>query len=189
MAKRGFVVSDLHLYSDRSRAESFISELDKWVSTCDYLVLNGDSFDFAWTNRPTLAEVIKQALTFIESLLVKYPRCDLCYVIGNHDCEPTFIAGLLELARHYSNLEVYPEYVCLGENLFLHGDVCNYMMDRQGLVLLRKSYTEVRLRSKVAKEIYQYIIKFGLNKVAYISHPKKILIIIFKLTTKLMLKT
>lgn len=172
MVKRGFVVSDLHLFSCRSRGESELRHLRSKLTNTDLLVFNGDTFDLAWSNRPTLERVVADALKLIEELLVAFPHCHFYFLYGNHDCAPSLVVGLKSLRQHYSNLTTYDQYLRLGQNIFLHGDVCNYYMDGAGLKALRARYAAVVPRSKLAKMIYQVIIYTGLNRIAYLTHPR-----------------
>jgi len=176
MVKRGFVVSDLHLFSRRSRGEQVLSQLRPQLSTFDLFVFNGDTFDFAWSDCPSLGRLVGDSLRLIEDLLSTYPNCHFFYIFGNHDCLTAFVEGIAQLSMRYSNLSSFHEYLVLGDNLFLHGDVCNQSMDRAQLNSLRADCAQVKQRSSLARAVYPLLVLLGLNRVVYLTHPHTLMI-------------
>jgi UDP-2,3-diacylglucosamine pyrophosphatase LpxH len=166
----GFVVSDLHLFSDRSSGEDYFPELTHKARSVSAIVLNGDTFDLAWTNRASAVAAAQEGVALIERLARNNPSCHVFYIVGNHDCSETLISGLCDLAKRYSNVSVHEEYLQLGDKLFVHGDVCNYSMSAAELGVLRQQYAQVVLRPRWLKALYKLVILFRLNRVAYMTH-------------------
>ena len=101
--KRGWVVSDLHIFASRSDGAHWLPELNRAAREADFLVLNGDIFDFRWSRLPTITQTIREAAGMISVLAVSNPKCDLHYVLGNHDCLEPFVAALEKLAKERGN--------------------------------------------------------------------------------------
>jgi hypothetical protein len=121
--RRGFVLSDLHLFTRRSVAAGWEREIARAAGEGDFLVLNGDIVDFRWSTLPTLGDTVDAALRWLDHWLVTYPDCRFYYVMGNHDGLDEFGRRLELLARLRPNLVWHPSAICLGSALFLHGDL------------------------------------------------------------------
>jgi UDP-2,3-diacylglucosamine hydrolase len=60
---RGLVISDLHLFSPRSKAVELLVGIQEKLASADVLVLNGDIFDFRWSTLPDTQATIVAALS------------------------------------------------------------------------------------------------------------------------------
>jgi len=120
---KGATVSDLHMFSHHSRPERYLSRIQDLVSKGEVFVLNGDIFDFKWSEHGVFSRSVLAAEQFIESLLDTNKNCQIHVVLGNHDAVPPYIRALRDLAGKYENLH-WHEFACvIGDRLFLHGDV------------------------------------------------------------------
>lgn len=152
--KKGFVVSDIHMFTSRSEWQFAIKTIKSKAKTFDFCVLNGDIFDFRWGLFPTVAEHMRAGKTFLTALCEEFPNCVFYYVLGNHDRHPAFI-------RHLNRIEaknfIYALFdIRLGNNLFLHGD--HLLSTRKPVVKRqhRKSYKPDHL--------FHYIYAFAVEK-------------------------
>lgn len=173
MVQRGLVVSDLHLLSDRSVGEKLLEPFLLNTGEFDLLVLNGDIFDFPWTNRPSIEVAIDDALKLLEKLIEAAPECRIVYLLGNNDCITPFVDRLRHLGERCSRFTFFSDYVRLGDKLFVHGDICNSRMNRQEFLARRTLDAQVKSRSPFARRLYRYIILLGLNRVVYLMHSRK----------------
>lgn len=119
----GVVVSDLHIFTERSIADKHMEAILKAARTAPYLVLNGDIFDFKWTTLRCVDTTIAKAVDWLDALCKEHPQCQVHYVLGNHDALEPFVHRMKELDRHHRNLQVHPAWFRMGHNLFLHGDL------------------------------------------------------------------
>jgi UDP-2,3-diacylglucosamine hydrolase len=121
--RRGYVTSDLHLFAQRSSAHHYADTLHAAAAAGDFMVLNGDLFDFRWSSYETLNESIEAAAGWLLALARAHKRCRFFFVMGNHDGLAPFADRLDALASHLGNFDWSPTHVQLGERLFLHGDL------------------------------------------------------------------
>ena len=68
---QGLVISDLHLFSRRSRAEELLVEMEVRIASADILVLNGDVFDFRWSTLPDIQATVDASLEWLDLLMKK----------------------------------------------------------------------------------------------------------------------
>lgn len=119
----GATVSDLHLFSHHSRPGRYMNVIRETSARADVFVLNGDIFDFKWSEHGVFTSSVTAAERFLESLLEAAPRCRFKVLLGNHDAVPPYMAALERLASVHPNLE-WNEFACfVGNRIFLHGDV------------------------------------------------------------------
>lgn len=152
---QGAVLSDLHLFSRRSDGDHLFERFAKATAAdIDTLVLNGDTFDFRWSQLPSEEHSIQAALAWVESLLDSHPRWTVHYLLGNHDCLASFRDPLETFADRHPRLQVHEHRLRLGSHLFLHGDCANYRMDGKTLARFRDSWSRDRQRSRFAARLY-----------------------------------
>ena len=121
----GATISDLHLFSHHSRPERYFAQIDETVRGARLFVLNGDIFDFKWSEHGGFSRSVEVAEHFLEELVRQHPRCRFQVVLGNHDAVPPYIEVLQKLEERHANL-FWHEFACIAENrVFLHGDVIN----------------------------------------------------------------
>jgi len=119
----GYVISDLHLFAERSVARSHSRAMSAAAERADFFVLNGDIFDFRWTTLPGVEETILAAVDWLGDLSQRFPRCRFFYVMGNHDGFRQFVEHLEERLGQAPNLQWRLSHLRLGSALFLHGDL------------------------------------------------------------------
>jgi len=141
---RGIVISDLHMFSARSRAGELMEEIHQSIRDADVLVLNGDTFDFRWSTLPSHDESVVAALRWLENLAARHSHCSIQVVLGNHDYCKGFIEGLGPLEDRMDNLFWHEFYLQLGDALFIHGDCADHKMTHDRLVSKRQNWKEDR---------------------------------------------
>lgn len=162
--KRGLVISDLHLFSPRSDGARLMSELMDGVTHADVLVLNGDVFDFRWSELPNQSATISAAIDWLIELLENFQGESIHYVLGNHDCLSAFTSKLEELAQANPNFSCHEHRLILNRTLFLHGDCANRKMDGEMLKRYRREWSSHDQRGKLGKALYQLADITGLSR-------------------------
>ena len=76
--QRGLVISDLHLFADRSRGWEYLELLR--LDSVEVLVLNGDIVDFRWSILRDIDKTKEAGLDWLNALLRRWPRCDIHFV-------------------------------------------------------------------------------------------------------------
>lgn len=162
--KRGLVISDLHLFSPRSIGSQLIEDRMLEVTQADVLVLNGDIFDFRWSDLPNQSETISAAICWLEYLLENFQGDSIHYVLGNHDCLTAFTCRLDELAHKHAKFSSHEHRLVLNRNLFLHGDCANRNMNEEELKTYRKSWSSHQQRGRIGKTLYKLADASGLSR-------------------------
>jgi len=165
----GFVISDLHMFSSRSVVDEHLPLLHQQLQQADFLVLNGDIFDFKWSILQSTDATIDAAIAWLRSLARAYPHCKFQYVVGNHDALRPFVVELRRLAMRMPNFFVHLTQHKIGNTLFFHGD----LHLRQQDPYLRPLQTEMRIQSKFADSLYSLIVQLSLHHVARALHFKQ----------------
>ena len=119
----GYVISDLHLFAERSVARSYFQAMSAAAERADFFVLNGDIFDFRWTTLSGVEETIFAAVDWLGDLSRRFPRCRFFHIMGNHDGCRRFVEHLTERQAQAPNLQWRLSHLRLGSALFLHGDL------------------------------------------------------------------
>lgn len=157
----GLVVSDLHLFSRRSDAERLVDGLFDSALT---LVLNGDTFDFRWSEFPDESTTIDAAIDWLQQLLSGFRGESIHYILGNHDCLTGFRDRLEKLAARETKLRFHEFQLGLGRSLFLHGDSANWRMDEAALRRFRDSWSRDKPRGRIAKAAYGAVDAAGISR-------------------------
>jgi UDP-2,3-diacylglucosamine hydrolase len=163
---RGLALSDLHLLSKRGHQSWLIDKLSMLPKAYDFLVLNGDIFDFEWSQEPTIAGSVDKAISYLKALAQVNPECKIYYILGNHDCHVLFIERLKEISL--PNFVWTETHIMLGKNLFLHGDLplgFSRIYPRTNYEMITKS------QPKYMSFIYERILDLGLAKCARFIYP------------------
>ena len=121
--QHGYVLSDLHMFAHRSTAADHLSTIREIAGEADFLVLNGDIFDFRWSTLAGADETAHVAVDWLASLVLGVNGCEVFYVLGNHDRFAFFADHLQGLAEQTDNFHWHASHVRLGQCLFLHGDL------------------------------------------------------------------
>ena len=162
--RKGLVISDLHLFSRRSRADELLAGMEEELGKADLLVLNGDMFDFRWSILADRETTIRGSLEWLSDLLEVRQSRPIHYLLGNHDCLTDFTEKLSGLAERYPSLICHDSFLLLGRNLFLHGDCANGRMDEEGFQKFRRSWSNDRQRGQVAKVLYDGVDALGASR-------------------------
>ena len=166
----GLVLSDLHLFARRSKAEACLESLRSDFESVTTLVLNGDIIDFQWSILPSHRATISAALEWLAGLLVSLPRCQIHYIQGNHDCITEFRAELIALSLRESRLKYHDQLLCLGSNLFLHGDCADCLMDDRTLQRRREAWNRTPRHGQLRTAAYLWSDRLGLTQLAHRAH-------------------
>ena len=126
MGRRGYFISDLHLFSRRSQAAEHAESLQQTAAKAKTFVLGGDIFDFRWSTLPSTEATVSAAIRWLDALVAAHRTCDFHFVLGNHDCNSRFVDALDKYARKQPNLEAHPYLLRIGKAVFLHGDVADH---------------------------------------------------------------
>ena len=121
--KSGFVVSDLHLFTRWTCVKKHISTIKNAAADAEFCVLNGDIFDFRWTTLPSIDDTMAEAANWLRSFAQSHPKCQLYYVMGNHDGFHFFADFLEREMQGLDNFHWHTSHVRIGNALFLHGDL------------------------------------------------------------------
>ncbi len=121
--KSGIVLSDLHIFAQRSNAGHYIKVLHEAMDTADFLVLNGDIFDFKWSVLPGIEETLAEAINWLRVLSEAHPHCTIFYILGNHDALEIFAVALENLSKEIANFFWHPTHLRIDDALYLHGDL------------------------------------------------------------------
>jgi UDP-2,3-diacylglucosamine hydrolase len=161
---RGLVVSDLHLFSRRSDGEQLWDRIDDVRGDAEILVLNGDTFDFRWSQFPDESMATTAALEWVERVTRDGGWKCVHYILGNHDCLCEFVEGLRELASELETLACHELHLQMGRCLFLHGDCTNRRMSLDELLSYRAGWSKDRPRGALSKTLYDGVDALGISK-------------------------
>jgi UDP-2,3-diacylglucosamine pyrophosphatase LpxH len=162
----GYFLSDLHLFSKRSKGHVIEQQIRETADRAHTLVLGGDIFDFKWSTRPSLRHSIDEAIRWVESLIVSYPNCAFYYILGNHDAHPDFVAELDRLAFEQPRLVWQPYVLRLGYCVFLHGDVLDGDSQHETIDARRRKHQEQPLPHRYRHWLYDAAVMARLHRVA-----------------------
>ncbi len=172
MGPKTYFLSDLHLFSRRSLAPWQQEAIEEATAKASTLVLGGDIFDFRWSMLPSLNRSIDAAVAWLGDLAAQNSKCDLHFVLGNHDYNRTFLAELDSLASTTGNLHWHRTHFRLGQSLFLHGDVADKPeLCHQKLLLRRQKYwADEPPQGAVANRLYDLAMQANLHQFAKLVH-------------------
>jgi len=160
-------VSDLHLFARRSLAAQFQSELERVVKESNTVVLGGDIFDFRWSTRGDLEQSVTEAIGWLADLIAQNEDCRFFYLLGNHDCNETFMTQLADLSEQRSNLEWHETHWRVDDTVFLHGDVADKMTLPAELLRHRDRWQSesIQPKSGFRQNLYDVALWLRLHKV------------------------
>jgi len=161
--RRGAVISDLHLLSNRTTLHRHIKEVEAELSNVDLFVLNGDIFDFEWSRHNGPEASIAAAIEWIEEFTHRHPHCRFIVMQGNHDCTPAYGRALDELTLRLDNVEWHELHWRIGRRLFLHGDVYHGETPEQLKTFRALRHMQLQ-RHPVMHGIYFAALKAGLSR-------------------------
>ena len=162
--RRGLVISDLHLFSSRSEGFRLMDNLEKKLANVDLLVLNGDIFDFKWSQLSSEDETITKAVIWLENLIVNFSNLEVHYILGNHDCITKFTGSLKKLSSKHKSLKVHGTQLQIDRLLFLHGECTNWKMDESDLIRFRHAWSQKKTSPRSHALLYDAMDKLGISK-------------------------
>ncbi len=172
---KGIVVSDLHLFTRRSGLTSLVQALPRDNNGLQYLVLNGDIFDFRWSTFRDNKTTVMNAVTCLKDLLKKNSFHEVHYVVGNHDCHINFISELDKVENGTPSFFVHRYFMKMQDRLFLHGDCCNRLITHQQLMSQRQKWEQDARRPDWQARAYALADSISLTKLFHtIYFPKKV---------------
>lgn len=163
-ARKGVFVSDLHVFSGRSKGESLPGELQETYPESSLLVLGGDIFDFKWSSlgeAGTLHAAEKWLLTLLDQW-----RGDVVFLAGNHDCLPKFFGVLSQISRRCQRFTWHSHHFHLGDAVFLHGDVLDAGRDLAKLDSYRDRFHPKSHQSNLSRRAYGAIVAMRIHRMA-----------------------
>ncbi len=169
--KSGYVVSDLHLFAERSAAHGLMDELRESARKADFLVLNGDIFDFRWTVLPTIEDTARAAARWLGDLAAEHPHCRFFYVMGNHDALEPFADELADLAGRTHNIDWFPSHLRLDNALFLHGDLP--LRRRRTAGFTRQIAATERIKGGFLTLCYRFLIATRALRIGSLFHRRR----------------
>jgi UDP-2,3-diacylglucosamine pyrophosphatase LpxH len=169
-----FFVSDLHIFSRRSRDEMYRDSLQVAVDRAGCVVLGGDIFDFRWSTLPSFQATLDAAEGWLEQLVSTRPHCQFHYLLGNHDSHPRFVKRLRHLADRLPNLTWHPEYLRREDDIFLHGDILDGPTTSHALARRRQRWAHETVRGPLSNALYDAAIAVRAHKVVgQLAHPRQ----------------
>jgi UDP-2,3-diacylglucosamine hydrolase len=113
---------------------------------------------------------VDAAATWLQRLVADFPRCEIHYVLGNHDCLTLFRERLQTLCATEPRLHWHEHHLRLGSTLFLHGDCTVGRMDLAALRAYRCAWEQDRQRGRVAGTAYLVADRLGLTRLVHDRH-------------------
>lgn len=162
--RKGVFVSDLHVFSGRSKGESLPSQLQKTYPESNLLVLGGDIFDFKWSSLGE-PETLLAAEKWLCTLLDQW-RGDVVFLAGNHDCLPKFFGVLGQISRRCERFTWHTHHLHRGDALFLHGDVLDAGRDFARLDSYRGKFHKTSNQSTFSRRAYGAIVAMRIHRMA-----------------------
>ncbi len=169
---KGRVLSDLHLFSRRTRQTAALRAVEQAATEARCLVLCGDIVDLRW-GAEGHAATIEQAAAWLEGLARRHPRCRIEYVAGNHDCAPDFLARLADLAGRFPHFGWREHTLRIGRNLFLHGDAVHAGASQEGLRRYRARFEQPREPGRLARRAYALAVGARVHRGAELLFPPR----------------
>ena len=154
MEKKGLVVSDLHLLTNRTTINFHIHGMERAAAQSDLFILNGDIFDFKWSLHGDVALSLDVAREWIETLVRPFPHCRFVFMIGNHDSLTPYMELLDHLAGRHANIGWDKYWLQVEDKVFLHGDAADAFMTPAALDLHRMRWDRLRQMPRIWHSIY-----------------------------------
>ena len=161
----GAVVSDLHLFTNRTTVYEYMPAIRKAADTCRVFIFNGDIFDFHWSFHTGFVAAVKAAEQWIFALASQHPYTRFVFLLGNHDSIAEYSATLDKLSHANHNIEWSPNWYRINDKLFLHGDVYHAGSDIGRLAAYRKRCNLKLRRSRLRHACYWAFARSGLPQI------------------------
>jgi UDP-2,3-diacylglucosamine hydrolase len=171
----GATVSDLHLFSHHSRPKLYLKHIEETAADAGVFILNGDIFDFKWSEHGVFSSSVTAAMLFLGELLESAPNCQFRITLGNHDAVPVYMDALEELSAVHANLE-WHEFACrVGDRIFLHGDVIHAGSTNEALRRFRSKLQRPANGHVLQRFAHSAVHRSRVSRMALHMVPKRIL--------------
>lgn len=168
------VLSDLHLFSRRSRAEEHRRDLLDAARRARTVVLAGDIVDFRWSRIGDADATSDAARAWLEELLDAGGDVEVHYLLGNHDHVPAHIERLDALAGDDARFRWHPFHLRLGGAVFLHGDVSNPRMTPARLRAYRERFGRHANQGPAMERLYDALMALRVHVLgARVLYPER----------------
>lgn len=159
MMSHGLFISDLHLLSRRSVAQSHWQQLMPELCKSDLLIFGGDIFDFRWSTHGDLIRSTQAAKAWLQAAIEVNQHLRIVYLLGNHDCLPSMQKMLQTLAAEVPQFCWTEQHLALNQCLFLHGDVLDAGFEPNALAAYRSKFSDKhRERGDFAHRMYDLVV-------------------------------
>ena len=163
---RGIFTSDFHMFSQRSRIDAVMPQLHEAARDAQLVVLGGDIVDFKWSQLADQEATELAAMEWLDHFLARYPGKQLVYLAGNHDCAPTYLERLRNLAATEERFSVYEYWYQHGDAIFLHGDVVHGSATQAALEQRRSRWSDHSRQGALANSLYNMVFRLRLPALA-----------------------
>ena len=173
---RGIFTSDFHMFSQRSRINELMVELDDATERAELIVLGGDIIDFKWSQLSDQQTTEAAALQWLGDFTDHHEGKQIIYITGNHDCASTYVDDLRALAKVNRNFKVYEYWYQHGDALFLHGDVAHIKPTQAALEKRRSRWSRHKKRGMLKNSLYNlfFLMRLPLLANMLINRPERI---------------
>ena len=152
------------MFCRRSQVERHLEAIHSTAAQSDIFVLNGDIFDFRWSQFDSTEETVREAIRWLEALTNAHSHCHFYYVLGNHDHVQKFIDALEAFTKRTPNLSWRPYYLKLHTTLFLHGDVSIRRMTARDHERYRESWLHEECKGEFVNKVFDVAFKAGVHR-------------------------
>jgi len=160
----GFVVSDLHIFTEWTSIDTYMEEIRSAAAKSDFFVLNGDIFDFKWSTLPTSKSTTEQAVKWLKNICQNAPQCSFYYILGNHDAHVKMPPALRELEKKLANFKWSSTHFFIGSYLFLHGDLLFTFKKTSPFTRPPEKYLKAEPKHRVLSKGYNMAIGLGAHR-------------------------
>lgn len=171
----GATVSDLHIFSHHSRSGHYLRQIRETTGSARVFVLNGDIFDFKWSEHGVFSRSVAAATRAIKEMVEEAPECRFLITLGNHDAVPPYKEALVDLADTHHNLDWHEFAVRVGGRIFLHGDVIHAGCTNNALRSFRNKLQHPANGHALQRMAHSAIHRSRVSSVALKIIPKRIL--------------
>ena len=153
-----------------------MEELDQAADEAELIVLGGDIVDFKWSQLSDQQTTEAAALQWLSEFTDRHEGKQVVYVIGNHDCAPTYLDDLRQLAKVNRNFKICEYWYQHGDALFLHGDVAHIRPTQAELEKRRSRWANHGKRGKLKNGLYALVFLLRLPSLAnvLVNRPQRI---------------
>ncbi|HII16592.1 TPA: hypothetical protein HA361_01640 [Candidatus Woesearchaeota archaeon] len=164
MKTKTVFISDLHMFSRRSKPEQYLLDIKEAAKSANTFVFGGDIFDFEWTVFDSVEETVDTAAYWLDSLVAGHPSCSFHFVLGNHDFNLELMEQLDRLSQKHNHFQWHRYFVRIGNALFLHGDISG-SMEHNDLIAARVRCLAHQKKSKALHVLYDAVVHTNMHNV------------------------